>query len=240
MPSARAGIAFRILADADRRLGAVHAGRPDRPRAHPSQPRISMVLTPPRGAVLRACWPPPWAPPRRGEPDQRAGAANADPDCACSSLGSAATAVSVLFEVKHLAGLSVAGWSTAQEVILPLIHYSIAFAGWSLCCFWIRAEIADRAEHRHAVKAEARRCERSSRNCACSSTPHFLFGHAERRRRRDSRRRPQAALAMLRDLTAYLRHSLAGASVNRGRRFGRGQRALRPTCASSRPASAHG
>jgi GNAT superfamily N-acetyltransferase len=125
------------------------------------------------------------------------------------SLGSATTAVSVLFTVRHLAGFGEFGWSTAQEIILPLIHYSVAFAGWSLCYFWIRAEIAERAEHRHAVQAEAEALRAELEELRLQLDPHFLFnalnGVAE-----EIPEHPGAALAMLRDLTAYLRHSLAG------------------------------
>lgn len=125
------------------------------------------------------------------------------------SLGSAAVAVSVLFTVRHLAGFTDPGWSTAQEVVLPLIHYSIAFAGWSLCYFWIRAELAERAEHRHAMRAEAEALRAELEELRLQLDPHFLFnalnGVAE-----EIPEHPAAALAMLRDLTAYLRHSLAG------------------------------
>ncbi|MCW5732831.1 MAG: histidine kinase [Enhydrobacter sp.] len=125
------------------------------------------------------------------------------------SLGSAATAVALLFTVRHLVGLTVPEWSTAQEIGLPLIHYSLAFVGWSLCYFWIRAEIAERAEHRHAVKAEAEALRAELEELRLQLDPHFLFnalnGVAE-----EIPEHPEAALAMLRDLTAYLRHSLAG------------------------------
>ncbi len=125
------------------------------------------------------------------------------------SLGSATTCVALLFTIRHLAGFADAGWSTAQEVILPLIHYSIAFAGWSLCYFWIRAQIAERAEHRHAVKAEAAALRAELEELRLQLDPHFLFnalnGVAE-----EIPEHPQAARAMLRDLTAYLRHSLTG------------------------------
>ena len=125
------------------------------------------------------------------------------------SLGSAATAVALLFTVRHLSGFTDPGWTTAQEVVLPLIHYSIAFTGWSLCYFWIRAEIAERAEHRHAARAEAEALRAELEELRLQLDPHFLFnalnGVAE-----EIPEHPTAALAMLRDLTAYLRHSLAG------------------------------
>lgn len=125
------------------------------------------------------------------------------------SLGSAATTVALLFTVRQLFGFTVPAWSTAQEIVLPLIHYSLAFAGWSLCYFWIRAEIAERAEHRHALKAEAEALRAELEELRLQLDPHFLFntlnGVAE-----EIPDHPAAALAMLRDLTAYLRHSLAG------------------------------
>ncbi len=124
------------------------------------------------------------------------------------SLGSATTVVSVLFTVRHLAEFGDARWSTAQEVVLPLIHYVIAFAAWSLCYFWVRAEIAERAEHRHALRAEAEALRAELEELRLQLDPHFLFnalnGVAE-----EIPEHPRAALAMLRDLTAYLRHSLA-------------------------------
>ena len=100
-------------------------------------------------------------------------------------------------------------WGPLEEVVIPLIHYFLALGGWSLCYFWIHAEMAEQAEHRHAVRAEAEALRAELEELRLQLDPHFLFnalnGVAE-----EIPEHPTAALAMLRDLTAYLRHSLDG------------------------------
>ena len=67
--------------------------------------------------------------------------------------------------------------------------------------------MAEQAEHRHAVRAEAEALRLELEELRLQLDPHFLFnalnGVAE-----EIPEHPTAALAMLRDLTAYLRHSL--------------------------------
>jgi two-component system LytT family sensor kinase len=107
-----------------------------------------------------------------------------------------------------------AGWTLAERdpveaFLFPLTHYSIVLAGWSLGYFWIHAEIAEQTEHKHAVRAEAEALRAELEKLRLQLDPHFLFnalnGVAE-----EIPEQPMAALAMLRDLTAYLRHSLDG------------------------------
>ncbi|CAN5347932.1 sensor histidine kinase [soil metagenome] len=107
-----------------------------------------------------------------------------------------------------------AGWTLpyhdpAESFLFPLTHYSIVLAGWSLGYFWIHAEIAEQTEHKHAVRAEAEALRAELEKLRLQLDPHFLFnalnGVAE-----EIPEQPAAALAMLRDLTAYLRHSLDG------------------------------
>lgn len=99
-----------------------------------------------------------------------------------------------------------------EEFLVPLIHYFFALAGWSLAYFWIHAELAERAEHRLAMRAQAEALRAELEELRLQLDPHFLFnalnGVAE-----EIPEHPEAALAMLRDLTAYLRHSLDG--INR-------------------------
>jgi len=107
------------------------------------------------------------------------------------------------------AGWSIPGRDPFDDFVLPLTHYSIVLAGWSLCYFWIHAELAEQAEHKHAIRAEAEALRAELEELRLQLDPHFLFnalnGVAE-----EIPDRPAAALAMLRDLTAFLRHSLDG------------------------------
>jgi LytS/YehU family sensor histidine kinase len=90
-----------------------------------------------------------------------------------------------------------------------MLHAFIALLVWSLCYFWVHAELAEQAERRHAVRAEAEALRAELEELRLQLDPHFLFnalnGVAE-----EIPDHPSAALAMLRDLTAYLRHSLDG------------------------------
>jgi LytS/YehU family sensor histidine kinase len=123
------------------------------------------------------------------------------------ALAAAVVTVAWLAVVQRLAGL-VPG-ATMAEIVVPLIHYFLAFVGWCLFYFWIRAEVGEHAEHRHALAAEAEALRAELEEMRLQLDPHFLFnalnGIAE-----EIPEHPSAALAMLRDLNAYLRHSLAG------------------------------
>ncbi len=125
------------------------------------------------------------------------------------SLGGAAFIASLMLAGRELLGWTNAGRDPLDDFILPWTHYAIALAAWSLCYFWIYAELAEQAEHRHAVRAEAEALRAELEELRLQLDPHFLFnvlnGVAE-----EIPDRPAAALAMLRDLTAYLRHSLDG------------------------------
>jgi two-component system, LytTR family, sensor kinase len=119
-----------------------------------------------------------------------------------SSAGGA-TAAALDFAIGGLFGWPIASF------LVPLTNYSIVLAGWSLCYFWIHAEVAEQAEHKRALRAEAEALRAELEELRLQLDPHFLFnalnGVAE-----EIPEHPEAALAMLRDLTAYLRYSLAG------------------------------
>lgn len=123
------------------------------------------------------------------------------------SVGAAAIAVAIVFVVRRAFGWEIPFWGPVEEVVVPWIHYSLALAGWSLCYFWIHAEMAEQAEHQHAVRAEAEALRLELEELRLQLDPHFLFnalnGVAE-----EIPEHPTAALAMLRNLTAYLRNSL--------------------------------
>jgi two-component system LytT family sensor kinase len=127
------------------------------------------------------------------------------------SLASAVVVVAIVFVFRQAFNFRIPHWGSVEEVVIPLIHYFLALGGWSLCYFWIHAEMAEQVEHRHAVRAEAEALRAELEELRLQLDPHFLFnalnGVAE-----EIPEHPSAALAMLRDLTAYLRHSLDGIS----------------------------
>ncbi len=115
----------------------------------------------------------------------------------------------LVFVADDVLDWSAPGRDPVDDFAFPLIHYSIVLCGWSLCYFWLRAEAAKQAAHRHAIRAEAQALRARLEELRLQLDPHFLFnalnGVAE-----EIPEHPKAALAMLRDLTAYLRHSLDG------------------------------
>ena len=125
------------------------------------------------------------------------------------SIGGAAVVASVMFAGRELGGWVIPNRDAVDEFFLPLINCSFILIGWSLCYFWIHAELAEQAEPRHAMRAEAEALRAELEELRLQLDPHFLFnalnGVAE-----EIPDHPAAALAMLRDLTAYLRHSLDG------------------------------
>lgn len=126
-----------------------------------------------------------------------------------SFLGSSAIATTIVLVHQFVPWLVPPDHRGLEEFLLPQVHYFFALAGWSLAYFWIQAEVAERSEHRRAIVAEAEALRAELEELRLQLDPHFLFnalnGVAE-----EIPEHPTAALAMLRDLTAYLRHSLDG------------------------------
>ncbi len=127
------------------------------------------------------------------------------------SFASALVVVTIISIFRDIFDFRIPHWGSIEEIVIPVIHYFLALCGWSLCYFWIHAEMAEQVEHRHAVRAEAEALRAELEELRLQLDPHFLFnalnGVAE-----EIPEHPTAALAMLRDLTAYLRHSLDGIS----------------------------
>lgn len=96
-----------------------------------------------------------------------------------------------------------------EEFFVPFVHYFFALVGWSLAYFWLRAELAKQAQRRRTMRAQADALRAELEQLRLQLDPHFLFnalnGVAE-----EIPEHPAAALDMLRNLTAYLRHSLDG------------------------------
>jgi LytS/YehU family sensor histidine kinase len=123
------------------------------------------------------------------------------------SLASAAAVALIIFTLRQLLSWTIPHWGPIEEIVIPLIHYFLALSAWSLCYFWVKAELAEQDQRRHAVRAEAEALRAELDELRLQLDPHFLFnalnGVAE-----EVPEHPAAALAMLRNLTGYLRHSL--------------------------------
>lgn len=125
------------------------------------------------------------------------------------STGSAVVVVGVVAGIRQISGWTIPLWRPFEEIAVPLIHYSFVLSGWSIGYFWVRAELQRQLEHQRAMAAEAEALRAEIQHLRLQLDPHFLFnalnGVAE-----EIPEHPHAALAMMRDLTDYLRHSLAG------------------------------
>lgn len=124
------------------------------------------------------------------------------------SIASAFVAVGVGYAIRRTQGWEIPGWHTVEEMIVPLIHYSVVLGGWTVCFLWIRTELDRRAAIRRAFAVQAEAMKAEIQHLRLQLDPHFLFnalnGVAE-----EIPEDPAAALAMMRDLSAYLRHSLS-------------------------------
>ena len=125
------------------------------------------------------------------------------------SVGGGALVAALMVAAREVAGWAIPGRDPFDEFIFPLTHYSFTLVAWSLCYFWIHAELAEQSQRKRALHAEAEALRAELEELRLQLDPHFLFnalnGVAE-----EIPEHPTAALAMLRDLTAYLRHSLDG------------------------------
>lgn len=96
-----------------------------------------------------------------------------------------------------------------RGMLTALIYYFLIFVIWSVICFWTRSEIARQAERERAAKAEAQALRAELERLRLQIDPHFLF-NALNGIGEEIPENPDAALGMLRNLSLFLRHSLAG------------------------------
>jgi LytS/YehU family sensor histidine kinase len=94
-------------------------------------------------------------------------------------------------------------------MLTALIYYFLIFVIWSVICFWTRSEMARQAERERAAQAEAQAMRAELERLRLQIDPHFLF-NALNGIGEEIPEHPDAALAMLANLSIFLRHSLAG------------------------------
>lgn len=121
----------------------------------------------------------------------------------------ALTAMGGLTALRLSVGWSIPEWRPLEEFAIPFSYYSLAFISWSILYFWIVSERAEQQEHQRVIEAQAAALRAEIRELQLQLDPHFLFnalnGLAE-----EVPDNPEVALAMIRDLTQYLRHLLTG------------------------------
>lgn len=125
------------------------------------------------------------------------------------SLGAAALCVLAASALRTPFGLVLPYWPPGQEILVPLFYYATIFACWSLAYFWAEAELARRSERQRAALAEAEALRSELRRLRQQLDPHFLL-NALNGIGEELHDDPAAASAMLRNLTQFLHHSLAG------------------------------
>ncbi|GLK72450.1 sensor histidine kinase [Ancylobacter dichloromethanicus] len=125
------------------------------------------------------------------------------------SCAGAGLVVAVIAAARQTFGWSIPHWRPVEEIALPFVYYTAILLGWSLLLFWVRADRLRLIEHEAASIAQADALRAEIQQLRLQINPHFLFnalnGIAE-----EVPEHPAAAVAMLRDLTDYLRHILAG------------------------------
>ncbi|GGF69221.1 sensor histidine kinase [Azorhizobium oxalatiphilum] len=123
------------------------------------------------------------------------------------SAGTALAIVSATTLLRAPFGWSIPDWTDTQAFLTPFAYYTLIFSAWSLAYFWVKAEIARRTEQQRAAQAESEALRAELHQLILQLNPHFLFnalnGVAE-----EIPDNPKAALNMVRDLSAYLRHAL--------------------------------
>jgi hypothetical protein len=71
------------------------------------------------------------------------------------SLAGAATVAVLIVACREWFGWATPGRDAVEDFYFPLLHAFVVLMLWSLCYFWIHAELAEQAERRHAARAEA-------------------------------------------------------------------------------------
>lgn len=128
------------------------------------------------------------------------------------SLAAAGVVAAVGSLVRDILDVGMGDWAPREAVVIVLVHFFLIFTIWSLLCFWIKAEVARQAEAERALQAEGQALRTELQRLRLQLDPHFLF-NALNGIGEEIPEHPEAALAMLRDLSTFLRQSLTGMDV---------------------------
>lgn len=104
-------------------------------------------------------------------------------------------------------GWSVPSWVGVQQWLLPWFYYIIVFTTWAIAYFWIAAENEAHEQQRRAAAAQADALRAELQHLRQQLDPHFLF-NALNGIAAEIRTKPDAAVAMVRELADFLRYSL--------------------------------
>lgn len=115
----------------------------------------------------------------------------------------------LIASIRLVMGWTIPSWSIYEQILIPFIHYAFVLLGWSILFFCIHAELAKQVAQRRAAAAEAEALRAEIHQLRLQLEPHFLF-NALNGIIEEMRGGSGVALPMMRDLAAYLRHSLAG------------------------------
>ena len=117
--------------------------------------------------------------------------------------------VTLLTMIRVAMGWSMLGGRPLEEFVIPTGRYAMAFLAWSLLYFWIATEAHRQKEQQHLAQAQMEALRAEIHELQLQLDPHFLInalnGIAEETHDNSDR-----AIAMIGDLTTYLRHVLAG------------------------------
>lgn len=129
------------------------------------------------------------------------------------ALALAMSFIAALIEVSsiHIAinviGVVPPRWSPVQGFAFRFAVYWLLFSSWSFLYLWLKSEFRTRAEQARTAEASSAALRAELRLLRSQLDPHFLF-NALNGISAEIPVHPQTALAMLRELSDYLRFSL--------------------------------
>ena len=123
------------------------------------------------------------------------------------SLGAGLLAATVTYFFAEAVGLIVPRWSLAEGFAYRVVLYWLLFAAWSFLYLWLKSEFRTRAEQIRAAESSTIALRAELQLLRAQLDPHFLF-NALNGISAEIPIHPQNAVAMICELSDYLRFSL--------------------------------